>query len=153
MHASRVLVSASRRNNLFQTSSYTRPGGFTSKACERKVRKPEDGFASTRDACAILRQRNALERADDVVGAFFGEEAFVISGAEVPMWAFVIIVAIKSPDAADHDDAAHPVVPVIADVVETQVGAGVRTFKADVIVKHQFRQPRDVLGRFNFDLA
>ena len=36
----------------FQTSSYTRPGGFRSKACERKVREPEDGFASTRDACA-----------------------------------------------------------------------------------------------------
>jgi hypothetical protein len=61
MHASRVLVSASRRNNLFQTSSYTRPGGFRLKACERKVREPEDRFASTRDTCAILRQRDALK--------------------------------------------------------------------------------------------
>src|SRR6478735_3153873 len=104
-----------------------RPCGFRSTACERKGRKPEDGFASTRDACAILCQRNALERADDVVGAFFGEEAFVISGAEVPMRAFVIIVAKKPPDAADHNDAAHPVVPVIADVMKTQIRAGVGT--------------------------
>src|SRR6266850_3795963 len=83
---------------------------------------------SNRDLC----QRDALERADDVVGTFLGEEAFVVAGAEVPMRTFVIIVAIKSPDAALHDDAAHPVVPIIADVVETQVGAGVRTFKSDV---------------------
>ncbi len=130
----------------------TRDGGL-SEDLRTKVREPEDGFASTRDACATLRQRDALKRADDVVGAFFGEEAFVIAGAEVPMRAFVIIVAKKSPDAADHNDAAHPVVPIIADVMETQIGAGVGTFKSDVIVKHQLRQPGDFLGRFNFDLA
>lgn len=84
-----------------------------------------------------LRQRDALERADDVVRTFLGEEAFVIAGAEVPVRAFVIFVAIKSPHTAHHDEAAHSVVPVIADVVETQVGTGVGTFKADVVVKHQ----------------
>jgi len=69
------------------------------------------------------------------------------------MRAFVIIVAKKPPDAADHDDAAHPVVPVIPDVMETQIRAGVRTLKSDVIVKYQFRQPSNFLGRFRFDLA
>ena len=100
-----------------------------------------------------LRQRDALKGADDVVGTFFGEEAFIIARAEVPVRAFVIIVAIKSPHAAHHDDATHPVVPVIAYVMETQVGAGVGTFKPDVIVKHQLRQPGNFLGWFNFDLA
>jgi hypothetical protein len=150
---SRVLVSASRRNNLFQSSSYTRSGGFRSKAWERKVREPEDGFASTRDACATLRQRDALEGADDVVGTFFGEEAFVIAGAEVPVRTFVIIVAKKPPDAADHNDAAHPVVPVIADVMKTQIRAGVGTLKSDMVIKHQLRQPGNFLGWFKFDLA
>src|SRR6476619_615088 len=51
-------------------------GRFMSKACERKVREPEDRFASTETPWAILPQRNALKRADDVVGAFLGEEAF-----------------------------------------------------------------------------
>ena len=69
------------------------------------------------------------------------------------MRAFVIVVAIESPDAADHDDAAHAVVPVISDVVETQVGAGVGTFESDVIIKNQFRQPSDFLVRFSFDFA
>ena len=113
---------------------------------------PNQGEVSSY-ADRYLRQRDALKRADDVVGTFFGEEAFVIAGAEVPMRAFVIIVAKKSPDAADHDDAAHPVVPVIADVMETQIGAGVGTFKADMIVKHQLRQSGNFLGRFKFDLA
>src|SRR5215471_12967859 len=90
-----------------------------------------------------LRQSDALKGADDVVGAFFGEEAFVIAGTEVPVRAFVIIIAIKSPDSAHHDDATHPIVPVVAYVVETQIGPGVGTFKADVIVKDQFRQSGD----------
>src|SRR5215471_3864790 len=100
-----------------------------------------------------LRQGDALKGADDVVGAFFGEKAFVITGTEIPVRAFVIIIAIESPDAAYHDDATHPVVPVVAHVMETQVGPGVGTFKADVIVKDQFRQPDNVLGRFKFDFA
>src|ERR1051325_10359420 len=74
-----------------------------------------------------LRQRDALKRADDVVRAFFGEEAFVITGTEIPVRPLVIIIAIKSPDAAHHDDATHPIVPVVAHVMETQVGPGVGT--------------------------
>jgi len=69
------------------------------------------------------------------------------------MRTFVIIIAIESPHAADHDDAAHPIIPVIADVMETQVGAGVGTFESDVIIKNQFRQPSDFLARFDFDFA
>ena len=100
-----------------------------------------------------LRQGDALKGADDVVRAFFGEEAFVISGAEVPVRALVIFIAIKSPHAALHNHAAHPVVPVIADVMETQVRPGVRTFKTDVIVKNQFGQPNNFRVRFRCDLA
>ena len=69
------------------------------------------------------------------------------------MRAFVIIVAKKPPDAADHNDATHPVVPVIADVMKTQIRAGVGTLKSNVIVKHQLRQPGNFLGWFKFDLA
>src|SRR4051812_29442516 len=69
------------------------------------------------------------------------------------MWAFVIIVAKEPPDAADHDDTTHSVVPIIADVMETQIGPGIGTLKSDVIVKHQLRQPSNFLGRFSFDLA
>src|SRR5262249_17114962 len=67
----------------------------------------------------LLRQRNALKRTDDVVGTFFGEETFVIAGAEIPVRAFVIIVPIESPHTARHDHAAHSVVPIIANVVKT----------------------------------
>jgi len=69
------------------------------------------------------------------------------------MRAFVIIVAKKPPNAADHNDAAHPVVPVIADVMKTQIRAGVGTLKSDMIVKHQLRQPSNFLVWFKFDLA
>ena len=69
------------------------------------------------------------------------------------MWAFVIIVAKKTPDAADHNHAAHSVVPVVADVMETQIRAGVGTLESDVIVKHQLRQPSDFLGWLRLDLT
>ena len=69
------------------------------------------------------------------------------------MRAFVVIVAIKSPHSAHHDDAAHSIVPIIADIKKTQVRASVRTFEADVIVKDQFGQTGDILTRFNVDLA
>src|SRR6266446_6310175 len=111
--------------------------------------RPKISSNSDRDS----RQRDALKGADDVVGAFFGEEAFVIAGTEIPVRALVIIIAIKSPDAALYDDATHSIVPVVAHVVETQVGPGVRTFKADVIVKDQFGQPGNALGRFKIDFA
>jgi hypothetical protein len=45
-HASRVLVSASRRNNLFLKD---RPVTAT---CQRESPRSRDAFASTRDACA-----------------------------------------------------------------------------------------------------
>src|SRR5205085_10546546 len=95
-----------------------------------------------RSTCiANLRERDALKRADYIVGAFGGEETFVVARAEVPMRAFVIFVPEKSPDAADHDDAAHPVVPIIADVMEAQVRPRVSAFEAGVIVKNEFGEP------------
>ncbi len=46
-HASRVLVAASRRNNLFKRDQ--RAADFVAS---RKVRDGEDAIASMRDACA-----------------------------------------------------------------------------------------------------
>src|SRR5438105_6510760 len=96
-----------------------------------------------------LRQRDALERADDIVGAFGGEETFVVARAEVPMRAFVIFVPKKSPDTADHDDAAHPIVPIIADVMKTQVRPRVSAFETGVIVKDEFGKPDNFLARLD----
>src|SRR5437660_6709742 len=105
------------------------------------------------DSDRELRQGDALKRADNVIRAFFGKKAFVISRAKVPVRALVIFVAIEPPYAALHDDAAHPVVPVIADVVETQVGPGIGTFETDVVVKDKFRQPSNLLVRFSSNFA
>jgi hypothetical protein len=60
MHSYRALVSVARRNNFFQNRSGTRAGGWA-KGLQLKVLEPEDGFASTRDACATLRQFDALK--------------------------------------------------------------------------------------------
>src|SRR5712691_584422 len=98
-----------------------------------------------------LGQRDGLKRADDVVGAFFGKEAFVKAGAEVPIVAFVIFVAIKSPDAADDDERADAIVPEIADIIEAQVRARVRSLETGVIINHQLRQSDDLFARFHFD--
>src|SRR5437763_17129809 len=100
-----------------------------------------------------LRQRDALKGADDVVGAFGGEETFVVAGAEVPMRAFVIFVPEKSPDAADHDDAAHPIIPIIADVMKAQVRSRVGAFECDVSVKDELRQRDNFLARFTGGVA
>src|SRR5262249_19723937 len=100
-----------------------------------------------------LRQRDALEGTYDVVRAFFGGEAFVIAGAKVPRRTLGMFVAKDTQAAAIHDHAAHTVVPVIADVVETQIGAGIGTFKTDVVVKYDFRQPNNFLVRLSCDLA
>src|SRR5260370_7281710 len=94
----------------------------------------------------MLRQRDALEGADHVVRAFGGEETFVVTGAEVPVRTFVIFVAIKSPDAADHDQTTDSIVPEIADVMKTQVRSGVSAFEADVIVKHHLGYPHGFLA-------
>src|SRR6202035_4869905 len=72
-------------------------------------------------ACATLCQRDALKRANDVVWTFFGKKTFVIARAEIPVRSLVVVVTIKSPNAAHHDQATDTVVPKIADVMETQV--------------------------------
>lgn len=69
------------------------------------------------------------------------------------MRAFVIIIAIKSPHTAHDDDAAHSVVPIVANIMKTEVGACIRTFEADMVVKDQFRQTGDILSGFYVDLA
>src|SRR4029077_6597493 len=97
--------------------------------------------------CQMSRQRDRLKRADDVVGAFLGEEAFIETWTEIPVRAFVVFVAIKSPDAAHHDEATHPVVPKIANVMEAQVRTRVGAFESNVIVKHNLRQPDRLCSR------
>ncbi len=101
----------------------------------------------------ILRQRDALKGTDDVVRAFGGEEAFIVAGAKVPVWAFIIFVAIKSPDTADHDQTTDPVVPKIAGVMKTEVRSRIGAFETDVIVKHQLGQPNDFFARLDVHLA
>src|SRR6266702_7599808 len=87
-----------------------------------------------------LRQRDALERAHHIVGTFLGEEAFVIAGAKVPVRAFVIIVAIKSPHTVYDDETTDAIVPIIADVMEAQVCARGGSAEPGVVVKDEFRQ-------------
>src|SRR5438094_2426380 len=93
-----------------------------------------------------LRQRDCLKGADDVVGAFGGEEALVISRAEVPGRALVIFVAIKSPDAAEHDETTDSVVPEIADIMKTKVGTRICPAEPGMIVKHDLREADDFFG-------
>src|SRR5437660_8646335 len=93
-----------------------------------------------------LCQRDALKGADDVVGAFGGEETFVVAGAEVPVRALVILVSINSPDTADHDQTTDPVVPKIADVMEAQIRSRVSAFEPDVIVEDELGQANSFLG-------
>src|SRR5437763_16821262 len=95
---------------------------------------------------AVLRQRDGLKRAHDVVRTFVSEETFVISRAEVPGRALVIVVAIKAPDAAHDNETTDPVVPEIADIMKTKVGTRVGPGKPGVIVKHDFRQADDFFG-------
>src|SRR5437870_12661129 len=99
-------------------------------------------------ACRTLGQRNGLEGADDVVGTGFGEEAFVKAGAEVPVIALVIFVAIKTPDAADDNDTADAVVPKVAQIMEAEIGAGIGAFEAGVIVNDDLRHPQISFKRF-----
>src|SRR2546421_9637523 len=79
-------------------------------------------------------QLDRLEGADDVVGTFVLKEALVEPGSEIPMIALIILVAIKPPDAAHDDEAADPIVPEIAEVMEAEVGPGKGTLKTDVVV-------------------
>src|SRR5206468_387436 len=105
------------------------PGAAPAKWSILQCRKP----AASRpvlSSAAPLRQRDALERTDDVVRAFFGKEAFVISRAEVPVRAFVIIIAVKAPNTAHHDEATDAVIPKITDVMKTQVGTRVGSPKS-----------------------
>src|SRR5207244_5803071 len=99
------------------------------------------------------RKPGAQKGTDDVRRPFLREQTCVRAGAEIPRWALVIFVPIKTPHPALHDHAAHPVVPVITDEVETQIGAGVGTLKTDVVVKYYFRQPNNFLVRLNCNLA
>ncbi len=85
-----------------------------------------------------------MEGADNVVGAGCGEEALVKTRTQIPVIALVIFVAIKTPNAADNNEATDAVVPKIAQIMEAQVGTGIGTFEADVIVNDDLRQPNQI---------
>jgi len=89
-----------------------------------------------------------LEGADDVVGAGCGKEALVKAGAQIPVIALVIFVAIKTPDAADDNDATDAVVPEIAQIMEAEIGTGIGASETCVIVNNNLRQPQISLERF-----
>jgi hypothetical protein len=84
-----------------------------------------------------LRQRNCLERTHHIIRPGVGEKALIKTGPEIPMVALVIFIAIKTPDAADHDERADPVIPEIAQVMKTEISARGRSFEPDVIVNDQ----------------
>src|SRR5438105_50070 len=114
----------------------------------RSRSSPPRGLTSSR-----LRQLNCLEGTDDVIRALVLEEAFVKAGAEVPGIAFVIFIAIKTPDTAHDDQATDPVVPEIAQEMEAQIGPGISAFETDVIVNHDLRHWRIVDGVRGADLG
>jgi hypothetical protein len=95
-----------------------------------------------------LRQPDGLERTDDVIGACFGEEAFVKARAQIPVIALVIFVAIKTPDAADDNDATDAVIPKVAQIMEAEISAGVGAFEAGVIVNDDLGHPHIAFERF-----
>ncbi len=68
-----------------------------------------------------------------------------------PVIALVIFVAIKTPDAADNNEATDAVVPKIAQIMEAEIGASVGAFESNVIVNHELGQPNQI-GRW-FRLA
>ena len=82
-----------------------------------------------------------MERTDDVVRTRLGEKAFVKAGAEIPVVAFVIFVAVKTPDTVDHNHRADAIIPEIAEVMETQIGPGIGALESHVVVNNDFGQP------------
>jgi hypothetical protein len=49
------------------------------------------------------------------------EKAFIKAGAEIPVIALVVFVAVKTPDTVDHDHRADAIVPEVAEEMETQI--------------------------------
>src|SRR5436305_10937948 len=88
------------------------------------------------------RQLDRLKRADDVVRTLVLEKALVKTWTEVPVIAFVIFVTIKPPDAAHDDETTDPVVPKIAEVMETEICPREGAFETNVIVDDQLGQTR-----------
>src|SRR4051812_35897315 len=80
-----------------------------------------------------LRQLDRLKRANDVVRAFILEEAFVKTGAEVPMIPLVIFIAVKAPDAAYDDERTDSVVPKITQEMKAEVGPAGGPFESNVV--------------------
>jgi hypothetical protein len=102
-------------------------------------------FPQPKRACGS-GQLDRLERADDVVRTFVLKKAFVEAGAEIPMVALVILIAIKSPDTADDDKTTDPIVPKIAEEMKTEVCPGKRSLKADVIIDDYLGQSSVLYG-------
>ena len=63
------------------------------------------------------------------------------------MIAFVVIVAVETPDAADDDERADAVIPKIAKEVKAQVGPGSGATETGVVVNDHLRQLDVALAR------
>src|SRR5438045_7796457 len=88
------------------------------------------------------RQLDRLKRADDVVRALVLEKALVETWTEIPVIALVIFVTIKPPDAADDDETTDPLVPRLAELVETEICQREGAFETNVLVDDQRGQTR-----------
>ena len=86
-----------------------------------------------------------MERTDDVVRTRRGEKAFIKAGAEIPVIALVVFVAVKTPDTVDHDHRADAIVPEIAKEMETQISPRVGALESHVVVNNDLREPETTL--------
>src|SRR5713101_5804662 len=151
VHFAGIIISFIMR--LYDSASQVRLELFDGIFVEHDITHDENTRGLRLTRLFRLGQRDGLKRADDVVGAFRGEKGFVKPRTEVPVVALVIFVAIKSPDAAHDDEAADAIVPEIADIMETQVRARVRSLETGVIINHQLWQADDLFARLHFDFA
>ena len=81
------------------------------------------------------------------------EEALVKTGAQIPVVALVVFVPIKPPDAAYDDERTDPVIPEIAQVVETKIRARRSSLKANMVENDNFGQRSFVDPMWVADLA
>src|SRR5205085_12070746 len=81
-----------------------------------------------------------LKRTDHIIRTFLGEKALVETRAKVPIISLIVLVAIKTPDSADNNQGADPIVPEIAEIVKTEIGSGISALKTNMIINDQLRQ-------------
>src|SRR4029077_13195443 len=96
-------ISCATGGSSFTTTATAAPGSRSPGAVQKRSSSLQPTVLIS--ACATLCQRDALKRANDVVWTFFGKKTFVVARAEIPVRSRVVVVTIKSPNAAHHDQA------------------------------------------------